>query len=110
MTLTCNACIHKDVCNNLIASGLPYADEQFPASKFCLYFKNKADFQEIKSCLTCSKVHFKQDEFWDNDDVCICGADNHYIGYPDEAEKECCDNWERQEVLLYGRLLQAKNE
>lgn len=46
-----------------------------------------------KNCLNCAEMHFKQDEFWDNDDVCICGIDNHYIGYPDEAERTCCCDW-----------------
>ena len=47
-----------------------------------------------KSCLICARMFHKRDEFWDNEAVCICGKDNHYIGYPDEAAHEACPSYE----------------
>lgn len=38
---TCENCIHKNVCNTLIKNGLPY-DDEFPADKYCLCFKEKS--------------------------------------------------------------------
>lgn len=40
-------------------------------------------------CKECNRMYNK-DLFNDNKEiVCICGKDNHYIGYPDETGVEC---------------------
>lgn len=46
-----------------------------------------------KNCTNCSHMYYKQDAFWDNEYCCICGLTDEYIGYPDDAEKECCKEW-----------------
>ena len=45
------------------------------------------------NCTTCINAYTKQDSFWDNENIYVCSLDNHYIGYPDEAEKECCKKY-----------------
>ena len=47
--MTCKDCIHEKVCNALCPKGLlPYQSSDYPAETFCLEFKNKADFVEVK--------------------------------------------------------------
>lgn len=47
--MTCKNCIHENVCNKLCPKGLlPYNSDKYPAEKFCLEFKNKVDFVEVK--------------------------------------------------------------
>ena len=67
---------------------LPFKTENIEQTKQLI-----EDIKSYMNCMKCSQMHFKQDEFWNNENVCICGADNHYIGYPDEASKETCDKW-----------------
>lgn len=43
---TCKDCIHERVCTALIKKGLPYIN--FPAEAFCMTFKPKADYVEVK--------------------------------------------------------------
>lgn len=51
---------------------------------------------EHKTCFNCNNSYLKYLFEEDFDAVYICGKTNQYIGYPDEAQKECCDNWERK--------------
>ena len=50
----------------------------------------------MRNCYSCSHMYLKQDEFWDNEYVCICGKDDHYVGYPEDAQKEVCENWKTE--------------
>lgn len=38
----CEICIHKEVCECLIETGLPFNDDKFPADKFCNCFKDES--------------------------------------------------------------------
>lgn len=51
---------------------------------------------KIKSCHNCFHMYYNQDELCDNEIVCTCDIDNHYIGYPDEAEMETCEQWKEE--------------
>lgn len=55
---SCKDCIHESVCYSLIKMGLPYMDEKYPAEKFCLDFKNKADVVEVVRCKDCKHSSF----------------------------------------------------
>ena len=50
---TCKDCIHEKVCDSLIKSGCPWLEVEYPADKFCMYFKNKADVVEVVRCHNC---------------------------------------------------------
>ena len=68
----------------------------------------------MRNCFNCSHMYFKQDVFWDNEDVCICGKDNHYVGYPEEAQKEICENWknkteDKEDAEMYQERFTEEN-
>ena len=47
------------------------------------------------NCTTCSFAHLKDVNFDESNPeyVYICGKDNHYIGYPEDARSESCKSW-----------------
>jgi hypothetical protein len=47
----------------------------------------------MNNCTTCINAYTKQNSFWEYENVYICSLDNHYIGYRDDAEKECCKKY-----------------
>ena len=69
-----------------------------------IHLKGRSDEEQQGSCPTCARMYLKRDEFWDNEDVCICGKDNHYIGYPDEAVGETCPSYETAVDIGTGSL------
>lgn len=52
---------------------------------------------EQKSCFNCGNTHQKDVGFGEETDfpenVYICNIDNHYIGYPEDAQQEVCPKW-----------------
>ena len=59
----------------------------------------------MKNCGTCDYMYHK-DISYSNDElgetpeyVCICGEDNHYIGYDDDAQLQGndCDKYKKEE-------------
>ena len=75
--MTCKDCIHENVCSNLYPQGLlPCKSDKYPADKFCLEFKNKADFVEVKHGYWIeypSEAHMK---------CSICGMEYHKSRMP----------------------------
>ena len=69
--MTCKDCIHEKVCDSLIKSGCPWLEVEYPADKFCMYFKNKADVVEVVRCKDCRIAEMCEyriiDEMKDND-------------------------------------------
>ena len=54
----------------------------------------------MKNCLNCKFNYFKDISYneWDFPEyICICELDNHYIGYPDDAEIGGCNEWRKQD-------------
>lgn len=53
--------------------------------------------EEPKSCFNCGNTHQKDIGFGEETDfsenVYICDKDNHYIGYPEDAQQEVCPKW-----------------
>mgnify|MGYP003292536597 CR=1 FL=1 len=49
-----------------------------------------------KNCNNCNHRYIKDIAYDEEhpDDVVICGYDDHYVGYYDEAEQESCDHYE----------------
>lgn len=46
---TCKDCFHEEVCNAICPKMLlPYQSGDYSAELFCLQFKNKADYAEVK--------------------------------------------------------------
>ena len=46
---TCKDCIHERVCEKLCPKGLlPYHSSDYPAETFCLEFKDKSQYAEVK--------------------------------------------------------------
>lgn len=50
-----------------------------------------------ENCFNCSNARQKDISFGEETDfpeyVYICGIDNHYIGYPEEAQQEVCSKY-----------------
>lgn len=55
--------------------------------------------KELHSCKNCNFSYLKEiDRNKENfgEFVYICEKDNHYIGYPENAENEVCDEYKRR--------------
>lgn len=51
-----------------------------------------------KSCLNCKHSYYKDvgfNEKWP-EYVVVCGEDNAYIGYEEDAQTECCEDWKER--------------
>lgn len=47
-----------------------------------------------KCCGTCDNMYMGSNEPVDDDTVCYCGIDNHYLCYPDERmQEDACKEW-----------------
>ena len=85
--MTCNDCIHYDVCKDDYELGYLFKDEN--GNYFtddCQYFKNKADFVEVVRCKDCVHGHWNQEtlfgrcvDFCDYTDLRI--DKEHYCSY-----------------------------
>ena len=83
--MTCNDCIHYDVCKDDYELGYLFKDEN--GNYFtddCQYFKNKADFVEVARCSKCKQWIKNSNLPTDTSGYCFY----HYI---DTNENDFCN-------------------
>ena len=86
--MTCEDCLHKNVCYTVLKFGLSCFDSESPIETFCMEFKNKADYTKVVRCKDCvSRVEFEPNKFHCENTGYYCGE----TGY-------CSDGVRKEEI------------